>query len=506
MLFTLASSLLYLRGWVKLGSAVFMVGTLILFMRVAYSLPRLGGLYDVTVVQAVFVASLCVVWATAALHVLTMKNFSDVKSVLPAVAPPFYVLVLLAILFSSGTLHAVLIDACVIALVGIIIASKGRRPHGLGRFVAAMLLPASLLIHTPSVIKAGLGVGSLKVIIPLLGYAVLAAAVPAHPWLLRVLTERDDVFTVAATVSVVYLGYFGLTLGLSEVADGAVLWAFSMLGFVTLFYASARAFARRDLGGCAAYYVSATTGLLLSFTSVLILLRVNAAVFTAAVLGAGSVMFMPAILPSTTHRLKLRVKHTLVSALPSVLALLLASGGFPSVSIIGRASLAVKLSNLRGSASVPVLGLLVLGVAMTSATVTNSLKFRVMRSQIVPALPLLVNASLSLILFYVLLRLLLGLPALSVTQLTLWLLLMGFASGLSAWLTAGHGVLGGFLERVSTRIPSTVVGLERGFRCFAERVAELLEVIETEERFLAALSLLVLLAAIVAVLLGGVSP
>ena len=193
---------------------------------------------------------------------------------------------------------------------------------------------------------------------------------------LRVLTERDDAFTVAATVSVVYLGYFGLTLGLSEVADGAVLWAFSMLGFVTLFYASTRAFARRDLGGCVAYYVSATTGLFLSFTSVLVLLGVNAAVFTAAVLGAGSVMFMPAILPSTTHRLKLRVKHTLVSALPSVLALLLASGVFPSVSIVGRASLAVKLSDLRGSASVPVLGLLVLGVAMTSAAVTNPLKFK----------------------------------------------------------------------------------------------------------------------------------
>ena len=91
-------------------------------------------------------------------------------------------LVLLAILFSSGTLHAVLIDACVIALVGIINASRGRRPHGLGRFVATVLLPASLLIHTPSVVRAGLGVSSLKVVIPLLGYAVLAATVPAHPW------------------------------------------------------------------------------------------------------------------------------------------------------------------------------------------------------------------------------------------------------------------------------------------------------------------------------------
>ena len=61
ILLTLASSLLCLRGWVRLGSTIFIVGILILFMRVTYSLPRLGGLYNVTVVQAVFVASLCVV-------------------------------------------------------------------------------------------------------------------------------------------------------------------------------------------------------------------------------------------------------------------------------------------------------------------------------------------------------------------------------------------------------------------------------------------------------------
>ena len=505
ILLTLVGSLLNLR-WIRLGSTVFLAGTLVLFMRVTYSLFHLSGLSSVTAVQAVFIASLCVVWATAASRALAMGRIRDVRSVFLAAAPSFYILVLLAILIGSGTLHAVLIDACVVALVGIIVASRGHRPHGLGRFVAAVLLPASLLIHTSSVVGAELSESSLKIVIPLLGYAVLAAVVPAHPWFLRVVTERDDAFITAAAVSVVYLGYFGLTLGLSEVADDVTLWAFSMLGFVTLFYASAHAFARRDLGGCIAYYVSATTGFFLSFTSILMLLRVDTAMFIAAIVGAGPIMFVPAILPPTARRPKSEVAHTLTSALPPTLALLLASGAFPSISLAGRALLAATLSGLQGLSSTPVLGLLVLSIAMLSAAVANSLKFR-MRLWAMLASPLFMNASLTLILFCVLLRLLLGPLTLSVAQFMPWLLLIGFTSGFSAWLLVWHEVLGGFLERIFTHLPSAVVSLEMRFRYAAEGIMELLEVVETEERFLATLSLLVLLAATAAViLLGGVMP
>ncbi len=505
ILLTLVGSLLNLR-WVRWGNTLFLIGILVLLVRVTYLLLHLNALPRFVAVQAIFIASLCMVWATATLHALLLGEGENVGSVFLVAAHSFYVLVLLAILIGSGTLHAVLIDACVIALVGISVASRGRRPHGLGRFVAAVLLPASLLIHTSSVVGAELGGGGLR-IISLFGYAVLAVAVPAHPWFLRVITERDDVFMVASAVSVVYLGYLGLILGLSEVVEDVALWAFSMLGFVTLFYASAHAFARRDLSGCVAYYVSATAGLLLSFTSVLMLFSVDTAVLAAAILGAGSVMFVPAILPSVTRQAGLEVGHTLTFARPPVLTLLLVSGAFPSVSLLGRALLAAMLSSLQGSASVPTLGLLVLSVVMMSAAVTNSLKFRVMRSRVALTLPLLVNASLTLILFCVLLWSLLGSLSLSAVQLMLWLLLIGFVSGFSAWLTAWHEVLGSFLGRAFTHLPSAVVGLERRFRFVAERVVELLEIVETEERFLATLSLLVLLVATVAVvLLGGVVP
>lgn len=89
----------------------------------------------------------------------------------------------------------------------------------------------------------------------------------------------------------------------------------------------------------------------------------------------------------------------------------------------------------------------------------------------------------------------------------MWLILMGLTSGFSAWLVAWHEALGIFLERTFKRFPMALAGLEREFRYVAARVVGSLEVIETEEKFLATLSLLIPLAAIVAtVFLGGVAP
>lgn len=506
VLLALMGSLLNLR-WVRVGYAVFLVGVMTLFVKAVLILFRLSGSFGVTAVQAVFIASLCVVWATATTHVLASGKSREFKLFFAVGVPLFYVLVLLAILSASGTLHAVLVDACVITLIAIIVASRGHRPHGLGRFVAAVLLPASLLIHTSSVVGVELSASGLKVIVPLLGYAALAAIVPVHPWFLRVVTERDDVLTITAAVSVVYLGYFGMTLRLSGVASDVWLWALGMLGLVTLFYASSHAFTRRDLGGRIAYYVSTTTGFLLFFSSALALHRSSLTLPVAVLLGAGSVMFVPAVLPSHARQSGSGAGSTLTSTLSSMLVLLLVSSTFPSLNLVGRALLAVVFLGLQPPIAASVLALLVLSVGLASATVAGSLRFKVMEPRTAFTLPLLMNALLTLTLFYCALTWLLNSLTLSATQLVMWLILMGLTSGFSAWLVAWHEALGIFLERTFKRFPMALAGLEREFRYVAARVVGSLEVIETEEKFLATLSLLILLAAIVTtVFLGGVAP
>ncbi len=506
VLLALLGSLLNLR-WVRVGYAVFLVGVMVLFVRAVLMLFHLSGSFSVTTVQAVFIASLSVVWATAVTRVLTSSRSRELRPLFAVGTSLFYVLVLLTILNASGTLHAVLVDACVITLIVIIVASRRHRPHGLGRFVAAVLLPASLLIHTSSVVGVELNASDLKVIVPLLGYAVLAAIVPAHPWFLRIVTERDDVLTITAAVSVVYLGYYGMTLGLSQVTSDVWLWALGMLGLVTLFYASSHAFARRDLGGRIAYHVSSATGFFLFFTSALALYRNSLILPVTVLLGAGSVMFVPTILPSHARQSRPEARSTLASTMSSILVLLLVSSTFPSLSLIGRALLAVAFLGSQPPIAVSVLALLVLGVGLASATATGSLRLKVMELRTAFTLPLLMNTLLTLALFHCTLTWLLNSLTLSTTQLVMWLILMGLTSGFSAWLVAWHDALGIFLESVFRRFPKALAGLERRFRYVTAHVVESLEVMETEEKFLAMLSLLILLTAVVTVVfLGGVTP